>query len=180
MESGGSSINDIIELAIIKAKKDNNGKFHTIDVFHRFYYPLNEIGFHHFKTHGIDLDRIEKERNASSDFFAEYYKDDIDIASFCQGERTVVAHNVSFEKRHISRHFFFDQYFCTMAQNKNILKLSSPSGRNCFKPPTLREVCLFYDIAFDERNYHSAIYDAEKTLEVVNRMDLSLRSLILS
>ena len=32
----------------------------------------------------------------------------------------------------------------------------------------------FYGIHFDEEQYHSAIYDVTKTLEILNRMDTVL------
>jgi DNA polymerase-3 subunit epsilon len=39
------------------------------------------------------------------------------------------------------------------------------------KNPKLAETCAFYAIDFDDEQYHSAIYDVTKTLEVLNSMN---------
>ena len=38
------------------------------------------------------------------------------------------------------------------------------------KNPKLIETCKYYHIEFDDEQYHSAIYDVTKTLEILNKM----------
>jgi len=83
-------------------------------------------------------------------------------------QQTSVAHNISFELRHIGNLLSFNNHFCTMKENKKIVKALNARGN--LKNPKLIETCLHYNIAFDDEQYHSAIYDVTKTLEILNKM----------
>jgi DNA polymerase III subunit epsilon len=60
-----------------------------------------------------------------------------------------------------------------MKANKRIVNAKNVRGG--LKNPELAETCAFYGSDFDEEQYHSAIYDVTKTLEILNRMDDALR-----
>ena len=83
-------------------------------------------------------------------------------------QQTSVAHNISFELRHIGNLLSFNNHFCTMKENKKIVKALNARGN--LKNPKLIETCLHYNISFDDEQYHSAIYDVTKTLEILNKM----------
>ena len=55
-----------------------------------------------------------------------------------------------------------------MKENKKIVKALNVRGN--LKNPKLIETCLHYKITFDDEQYHSAIYDVTKTLEILNKM----------
>ena len=56
-----------------------------------------------------------------------------------------------------------------MKENKKIVKATNIRGN--IKNPKLIETCKYYHIDFDDEQYHSAIYDVTKTLEILNRME---------
>jgi DNA polymerase-3 subunit epsilon len=84
----------------------------------------------------------------------------------------LVAHNISFELRHIGELLSFENHFCTMKENKKIVKAINTKGN--IKNPKLIETCKYYHIEFDEEQYHNAIYDVTKTLEILNKMACSI------
>ena len=55
-----------------------------------------------------------------------------------------------------------------MKENKAIVKAINTRGN--IKNPKLIETCKYYNIEFDEEQYHNAIYDVTKTLEILNKM----------
>ena len=55
-----------------------------------------------------------------------------------------------------------------MKENKKIVKATNIRGN--LKNPKLIETCKYYNIEFDEEQYHSAIYDVTKTLEILSKM----------
>ena len=60
----------------------------------------------------------------------------------------------------------------TRKENKKIVKATNIRGN--LKNPKLIETCKYYNIEFDDEQYHSAIYDVTKTLEILNMMDSNL------
>lgn len=81
-----------------------------------------------------------------------------------------MVHNVTFELRHLGDLVYFDHHICTMKENKKIVKALNIRGN--LKNSKLLETCRFYNIEFDEAQYHSAIYDVTKTLEILNKMNI--------
>ena len=103
------------------------------------------------------------------------FEDDRDFIEFCKNAKTLVAHNISFELRHIGDLVLFENHFCTMKENKKIVKATNVRGN--LKNPKLIETCVYYNINFDDEQYHSAIYDVTKTLEILNMMDSKLTTI---
>jgi len=56
-----------------------------------------------------------------------------------------------------------------MKENKKIVKAINIRGN--VKNPKLIETCKYYQIDFDDEQYHSTIYDVTKTLEILNSME---------
>jgi DNA polymerase-3 subunit epsilon len=104
--------------------------------------------------------------------YAEYFAEDQEFVEFCRGAKTLIAHNIAFELRHLGELVIFENHFCTMKSNKKIV--GALNVRGSLKNPKLLETCRHYRIDFDEEQYHSAVYDVTKTLEVLNSMNIEI------
>jgi len=164
-ETNSSNVHDVIEVAAFRVEKRNN-TYIVVDTFHRYYISDYEVNPHALAVHKLSPARISVLRADAE--YAEYFEEDSEFVDFCQGTKTLVAHNISFELRHLGELVSFDKHFCTMKENKKFVKALNAKGN--LKNPKLIETCLFYDIDFDDEQYHSAIYDVTKTLEILNHM----------
>ncbi|MGB6019320.1 MAG: 3'-5' exonuclease [Sulfurimonadaceae bacterium] len=165
-ETNSSNIHDVIEVAAFRVKKVDD-TYVVLDTFHRYYLSEYDVNPHALEVHKLSPERIERLRGNAD--YAEYFEEDNEFIDFCSGAKTLVAHNISFELRHLGSLVSFDNHFCTMKENKKIVKALNVRGN--LKNPKLIETCAFYDIEFDDEQYHSAIYDVTKTLEVLNDMN---------
>ena len=167
-ETNSSNIHDVIEVAAFRVHKRAEG-YVVLETFHRYYFSAYDLNPHALEVHKLSPQRIEELRANAT--YAEYFKDDRAFVDFCHGAETLVAHNISFELRHLGSLVAFDKHFCTMKENKKIVKALNVKGN--LKNPKLIETCLFYNIDFDTKQYHSALYDVTKTLEILNCMEYS-------
>lgn len=164
-ETNTSNEHDVIEVAAVKIEIVNN-EYKVIDKFHRYYlsrYPVNPYSY---AVHKLTPEKILQHRNDAT--YSTYYKQDEDFAKFCENSETLIAHNISFELRHLYKIATFKNHFCTMKENKAIVKALNKNGK--IKNPKLDETCQFYGIAFDPDSYHSATYDVSKTYEILKHM----------
>ncbi|ADG93918.1 Exonuclease RNase T and DNA polymerase III [Arcobacter nitrofigilis DSM 7299] len=167
-ETNSHNEHDVIEAAAVKLELVN-GEYVVCDKFHRYYlsrYPVNPYSY---EVHKLTPEAILKIRQNSS--YASYFKEDEDFVEFCSGVETLVAHNISFELRHLRQIVNFKNHICTMKENKHIVKALNKNAK--IKNPTLDEVCFYYGIEFDENKHHSATYDVSKTFEILKRMKLN-------
>ncbi|QKF82186.1 3'-5' exonuclease [Halarcobacter ebronensis] len=159
---------DVIEAAAVKLELVNN-EFKVVDKFHRYYlsrYPVNPYSY---EVHRLTPEKILAHRNGAS--YSSYFSEDLEFIEFCRGVKTLIAHNINFELRHLEGLVRFEKHFCTMKENKNIVKAINRNGS--IKNPKLDETCLFYGIDFDPLSYHSATYDVSKTYEILKKMNKS-------
>ena len=164
-ETNSSNIHDVIEVAMFRVK-DVDNKYEIVDTFHRYYLSEYEVNPYAIEVHKLSPDRLMRLRKGVD--YEEYFEDDEDFIEFCKGSNTLVAHNISFELRHLGDLVSFDNHICTMKENKKIVKATNAKGN--LKNPKLIETCNYYNIDFDEEKYHSAIYDITKTLDILNKM----------
>jgi len=164
-ETNSANIHDVIEVAAFRIKREA-GVYVITDTFHRYYFSEYEVNPYALAVHKLSPQRIQRLR-ANVDY-VEYFEEDEEFVNFCKGSKTLVAHNVTFELRHLGDLVSFDHHICTMKENKKIVKALNIRGN--LKNPKLLETCKFYNIEFDEEQYHSALYDVTKTLEVLNMM----------
>lgn len=153
---------DVIEAAAVKLDKD----FNIIGKFHRYYlsrYPVNQYSY---AVHKLTPEKILKHRK--NETYSSYFKEDEDFATFCKGTQTLIAHNISFELKRVEGIASFKNHFCTMKNNKKIVKALNKNG--AIKNPKLDETCIYYGIDFDPQSYHSATYDVSKTYEILKHM----------
>jgi len=170
-ETNSTNQYDVIETAAVKIEIIN-GEYVVKDKFHRYYlsrYPVNPYSF---EVHKLTPELILNHRNKSEKKYATYFQEDEDFVNFCKGSRTLVAHNISFELRHIGNLVTFINHYCTMKENKPIVKALNKNGK--IKNPKLDETCIYYEIDFDVNSYHSATYDVSKTLEVLKKMKMKI------
>ena len=165
-ETNSSHVHDVIEVAAFRVHKVD-GRYVVVDTFHRYYRSDYEANPHALAVHKLSPERIERLRGDAG--YASYFEEDSDFVAFCKGANTLVAHNISFELRHLGELVSFERHFCTMKENKKVVKALNAKGN--LKNPKLIETCAFYNIDFDDEQYHSAIYDVTKTLEILNLMD---------
>lgn len=157
---------DVLEVGALKVVLDE-GKYKILDIFHRYYFSKYETNFFALYVHSLDSERINKLRNGVT--YPRHFDEDREFLAFCSDSSTLVAHNVSFELFCLNQVIVFENIFCTMKENKKILKLLDIRGY--LKNPKLTEVCKHYNIELDYKKYHSAIYDARLTLSVLNSMN---------
>ena len=165
-ETNSANIHDVIEVAAFRVKRVNN-KYEVVNTFHRYYLSEYEVNPHALAVHKLSPDRLERLRKDVT--YEEYFENDIDFIEFCKNATTLVAHNIAFELRHIGKLLVFENHFCTMKENKKIVNATNTRGN--IKNPKLIETCKFYAIEFDDEQYHSALYDVTKTLEILNKMN---------
>jgi DNA polymerase-3 subunit epsilon len=164
-ETNSTNIHDVIEVAAFRVVLFQN-EYKVLETFHRYYFSEYAVNPHALAVHKLSPERLERLR--ADALYEEHFEDDADFIDFCKDAKTLVAHNISFELRHIGELLSFENHFCTMKENKKIVNATNVRGN--IKNPKLIETCLFYDIAFDDEQYHSAIYDVTKTLEILNKM----------
>lgn len=167
-ETNSANVHDVIEVAAFRVELVS-GEYKAVDTFHRYYLSEYEVNPHALAVHKLSPDRLERLRKDVE--YEEYFEDDADFIEFCRDTKTLVAHNISFELRHIGNLLSFENHFCTMKENKKIVKATNVKGN--LKNPKLIETCAYYNLEFDDEQYHSAIYDVTKTLEILNMMDFS-------
>ncbi len=170
-ETNSTNENDVIEVAAVKVEFIDN-EYIIKDKFHRYYlsrYPINKYAF---EVHKLTPEIILAHRNKQEIKYSSYFKEDLDFIEFCKDTTTLVAHNISFELRHLRGLIEFKKHFCTMKENKHIVKAINKNGN--IKNPKLDETCIFYGIDFDPNAYHSATYDVSKTYEILKFMKKNL------
>ena len=165
-ETNSSNIHDVIEVAAFRVELVKS-EYKVIDTFHRYYLSEYEVNPYALAVHKLSPDRLEKLRKDVD--YEEYFENDADFIAFCKNSKTLVAHNISFELRYIGDLCSFENHFCTMKENKRIVQATNARGN--LKNPKLIETCNYYKIDFDDEQYHSAIYDVTKTLEILNKMN---------
>ncbi|WP_416768260.1 exonuclease domain-containing protein [Sulfurimonas sp. ST-25] len=165
-ETNSHNVHDVIEVAALRVSKTAAGYIVT-ETFHRYYLSRYPVNPHSLAVHKLSPSRLIALRGEAS--YPEHFDEDREFADFCNGATTLVAHNIAFELRHLGDLVAFEKHFCTMQANKRIVNAKNVRGG--LKNPKLAETCAFYGIDFDEEQYHSAIYDVTKTLEILNRMD---------
>jgi DNA polymerase-3 subunit epsilon len=168
-ETNSANIYDVIEVAAFRIKREE-GAYVIADTFHRYYFSEHEVNPYALAVHKLSPQRIERLRANVDIDYAEYFAEDSEFVAFCQGTKTLIAHNIAFELRHLGEMVSFEKHVCTMKSNKKIV--GALNVRGSLKNPKLLETCRHYNIDFDEDQYHSAIYDVTKTLEVLNSMNI--------
>ncbi|NQY25327.1 MAG: 3'-5' exonuclease [Campylobacteraceae bacterium] len=166
-ETNSTNEHDVIEVAAVKLELRDNS-YEVIEQFHRYYLSRWGVNPYSYAVHKLTPEKILKHRADSS--YSSYFSEDEDFVNFCKNTQVLIAHNISFELRHLKNIVSFEKHFCTMKENKHIVKALNKNGR--IKNPKLDETCLHYGIPFDPDSYHSATYDVSKTYEILKQMKI--------
>lgn len=169
-ETNSTNEHDVIEVAAAKIEVIND-EYIVKDMFHRYYLSRFPVNPYSYEVHKISPEMVLEYRRKKNLNHSVYFKEDLEFVQFCIGTKILVAHNISFELRHLYKLVTFDQHFCTMKENRNIVKALNKNGN--IKNPKLNETCRFYNIDFDENSYHSATYDVSKTYEILKAMQIN-------
>ncbi len=167
-ETNTQNERDVIEAAAVKVIYEN-GEYKVVDKFHRYYFSRYGVNPYSYEVHKLSPELIMEIRNGAE--YARYFNEDEEFLEFCSGAKTLVAHNISFELRHLRNLLYFENHICTMKENKQQVKALNRQGR--VKNPTLDEVCYHYGIKFDKNKHHSATYDVTKTFEILKKMRIN-------
>jgi DNA polymerase-3 subunit epsilon len=105
--------------------------------------------------------------------YPKYFREDMQsFKDFCAGAIRFVGHNIPFDAKFLD--FELKRIFCTMRENKSIMKLKNRRGG--LKPPKLIEAANFYRIAVDEKKCHGSEYDTLIAYEIFKKMLVRKRS----
>jgi len=166
-ETNSTNEHDVIEVAAAKVEYIKK-EYVVKEMFHRYYLSRFPVNPYSFEVHKISPEMVLQYRKEKKLNHSVYFKEDLDFVKFCKNTDTLIAHNISFELRHLNKLVSFKHHFCTMKENKHIVKALNKNGK--IKNPKLNETCRFYNINFDENLYHSATYDVSKTYEILKAM----------
>lgn len=161
-ETNSKSVGDVIEVAAVKI----DTSFNILDKFHRYYLSRYSLNPYSFAVHRLTPEMIMEYRKDKN--YSSYFTEDEDFYEFCENSDTLIAHNISFELRHLNKKVYFQNQICTMKENKHIVNARNKNGN--IKNPRLNETCHFYGIEFDENKHHTATYDVTKTYEILKCM----------
>ncbi|PHO09839.1 DNA polymerase III subunit epsilon [Malaciobacter canalis] len=161
-ETNSKSVGDVIEVAAVKI----DTSFNILDKFHRYYLSRYSLNPYSFAVHRLTPEMIMEYRKDKD--YSSYFTEDEDFYEFCENSDTLIAHNISFELRHLNKKVYFQNQICTMKENKHIVNARNKNGN--IKNPRLNETCHFYGIEFDENKHHTATYDVTKTYEILKCM----------
>lgn len=165
-ETNSGNTGDVLEVAAVKVDSELN----ILGKFHRYYLSRYPVNFYSYAVHRLTPELILDYRKDKE--YASYFTEDEDFEEFCYGAKTLVAHNINFELRHINNRVKFTNHICTMKENRSIVNVYGKNGR--VKNPKLDETCSYYGIEFEADKYHSATYDVTKTYEILKRMNIKL------
>lgn len=165
-ETNSHNSGDVVEVAAFRVKLERD-EYRVVDTFHRYYFSHYPVNPHALAVHKLSPNKLLDLREGVD--YPEYFLDDSEFVDFCMGAKTLVAHNVTFELKHLGSLVSFEKHLCTMKENKRVVGAKNIRGN--LKNPKLIETCEHYNIDFDDEQYHSAIYDVRKTLEILNLME---------
>lgn len=166
-ETNSTNVGDVIEAAALLVTKEG-GKYKVIETFHRYYMSKHPLNPYSLEVHELSPGRLERLREGKG--WPKHFSEDSEFRAFCAKSDTLVAHNINFELRHLRGVAEFKTLVCTMKESR--LAVKARNARGSVKMPKLIETCEHYGIEFDEEEYHSAIYDVTKTLEILNKLGI--------
>ncbi|MDR3327413.1 MAG: 3'-5' exonuclease [Prevotellaceae bacterium] len=143
------------------------------DRYNRFYFRRSREAPNAFamECNGLTDDVIRDYRQGVE--YPKYFREDMQsFKDFCAGAIRFVGHKIDFDAQFLD--FELKRTFCTMEENKNIMKLKNCNGR--IKNPKLAEAACFYRISVDEDKCHGSEYDTLLCYEIFKKMLARKRS----
>ncbi|MDR1095237.1 MAG: 3'-5' exonuclease [Spirochaetaceae bacterium] len=162
----------VLSISAIKAAIDNKSAGSAIhnpavERYERFYFraPGEPFGAGAVRVNGL-TDAVIAEKRGDAAYPRHFREDTEAFRAFCGIARHFVAHNIAFDRQYIP--FSLPNTFCTMTENKKVLKLRRKTGE--IKFPSLKETALFYGIAPDSAKLHTSAYDTDLVYAIFIKM----------
>lgn len=162
-ETNGFYPASVVEAYCVKCTFDDD-VFTPSEIFHRYYFPKEEVNYHAVNIHGLTVDKIAALRR--NEKYPLHFVDDNDFALYAEDITHWVAHNISFDASFVS--VPMTRQFCTMKSNTDILAI--PRNGGGYKFPNLAETAQFYGIPFDPNCAHGASYDTQILFDIFKKM----------
>jgi DNA polymerase III epsilon subunit-like protein len=129
-----------------------NDGTHTIDFFKKFNTEF-------IKSNGIDVQIVLKK-----------------LASDLLHCKRIVCHNTQFDIGKLTLYFtkynieykFPDDIYCTMVNSRNIVGAKNKNGQ--IKNPKLGELCMHFNVIYDENIAHDGLYDVNVTYKCYKKL----------
>jgi DNA polymerase-3 subunit epsilon len=163
LETNGFQKSSVLSITAIKFTL-KEGKYEEVDIFNRFYYPVEEFSKGATDVNGLTKEVLDKKRSRVS--YAEHFKEDADFPEFCKGVNYIIGHNViGFDSK------FIDwkepvKFFDTMTSNSDVVCKEWWPSKRTWKYPKLMETAKHFGIEVEENNLHGSKYDTELTLDI--------------
>lgn len=170
IETGGfnARTDAILEIAAVTLRLDERGLFHPADTFHHHVEPFPGANLDPASLAFTGIDPYHPLRFAVSEQQAL-------TAIFKPIRHAIKAHGCS-RAVLVAHNAFFDHDFIKAGVERNNIKRNPFHPFSCFDTATLAGVtlgqtvlakaCLAAGIPFNQREAHSALYDAERTAEL--------------
>jgi DNA polymerase III epsilon subunit-like protein len=142
-------------------------KIKIIDIYERFYFPVEEYNFGAISVNGLNEGTIRAKRNGAS--YPKFFKDDAKaLIDFVGMDNKFVAHNIAFDEKFMPFLIDASEKFCTMKNTTDILKLGWNEKFGNYKRPKLVEAVEFFGIDTKDidADFHDAKFDILCTMKV--------------
>lgn len=142
-------------------------KIEIIDIYERFYFPVEDYNFGAIRVNGLNEGTIRTKRNGAT--YPKFFKDDSKaLIDFVGMDYKFVAHNIAFDEKFMPFHIDSSEAFCTMKNTTNILKLDWNEKYKTYKRPKLIEAVEFFGIETKDidADFHDAKFDILCTMKV--------------
>jgi DNA polymerase-3 subunit epsilon len=170
-ETNGLNAGDsVLSISAIKVAFDGTqAAVHNTIVgqYERFYYrnPGEPLGAGAVKVNGLTDAVITQKRGDAA--YPRYFREDAEaFRAFCGDTLHFSAHNIAYDRQYIP--FLLPDVFCTMTENKKVLKLRRKTG--ALKFPSLSETARFYRIEIDAARLHASTYDTALVYAIFIKM----------
>jgi DNA polymerase-3 subunit epsilon len=138
-----------------------------VEQYERFYYrnPGEPFGAGAVRVNGLTDAVIAEKRGDAA--YPPHFRDDTEaFRAFCGSTLHFVAHNIAYDQQYIP--FSLPNTFCTMTENKKVLKLRRKTGG--LKFPSLSETARFYGIEINPASLHTSTYDTYLVYAIFTKM----------
>jgi DNA polymerase III epsilon subunit-like protein len=139
----------------------------VVERYERYYFrnPKEPFGAGAVRVNGL-TDAVIKKKRGTAAYPRHFCEDTEAFRAFCSGAYHFAAHNIAYDRQYIP--FPLPHLFCTMTENKKVLKLRRKTGG--LKFPSLSETARHYDIEIDSASLHASTYDTDLVYAIFLKM----------
>lgn len=170
VETNGLKGSSVLSISALRLQIDlESNKWEKIGEYNRFYFrrPGEEINYGAVDVNGL-TDEVIEEKRKNTDYPLHFFEDIDSFREFSFGVKHFVAHNIKFDESFIP--FELEKKFDTMMENIDVVKAGWNPKYNKYKWPKLVECAHYYEVPFDDENFHESLYDVYITGRILYRM----------